>query len=71
MSDNLFSPNEEFSNNAHINSISEYQELYKKSILDPENFWTEVAERITWFKKWDQVREYDFVKGSSIFFNKL
>ena len=64
MSTNLFSPNKEFSNNADINSVSQYQELYKKSILDPDTFWAEIAERITWFKKWDQVREYDFVKGS-------
>ena len=36
MSDNIFSPNEEFSNNAYINSISEYQELYKKSLYGEE-----------------------------------
>jgi len=69
MSDNLFSPNKEFSNNADINSVSQYQELYKKSILDPDTFWAEIAERITWFKKWDQVREYDFVKGSIKWFD--
>ena len=32
MSDNLISPNKEFSNNAHIKSIGQYQDLYNKSI---------------------------------------
>ena len=32
MSDNLFSPNKEFSDNADINSIGQYHDLYKKSI---------------------------------------
>ena len=30
---------------------------------NPENFWAEVAERITWFKKWDHVRKYDFTQA--------
>ena len=60
MSDNLFSPNKEFSDNAYINSIGQYQDLYKKSILDPDTFWAEIADRITWFKKWDQVRSYNY-----------
>ena len=64
MSDNLFSPKKEFSVNAHISSIEQYQDLYNKSIIDPDTFWAEIADRITWFKKWDQVRDCDFVKGS-------
>ena len=69
MSDNLISPNKEFSNNAHIKSIGQYQDLYNKSISDPDNFWAEIANRITWFKKWDQVSEYDFIKGSIKWFD--
>ena len=64
MSDKLFSPKKEFSVNAHISSIEQYQDLYNKSIIDPDTFWAEIADRITWFKKWDQVRDCDFVKGS-------
>ena len=49
---------------AHINSLDQYKEIYDRSIQDPEAFWSEIAERITWFKKWDQVCEYDFVNAN-------
>ena len=49
---------------AHINSLDQYKEIYDRSIQDPEAFWSEIAERITWFKKWNQVCEYDFVNAS-------
>ena len=49
---------------AHINSLDQYKEIYDRSIQDPEAFWSKIAERITWFKKWDQVCEYDFVNAS-------
>ena len=31
---------------------------------NPEKFWAEVAERITWFKKWNHVRKYDFAQAN-------
>ena len=49
---------------AHINSLDQYKEIYDRSIQAPEAFWSEIAERITWFKKWDQICEYDFVNAS-------
>ncbi len=48
---------------AHINSLEAYQEKYAESIKDPEAFWANIAERLTWYKKWDTVRDYDFVKA--------
>ena len=69
MSDNLFSPNKEFSDNAYFKSLDQYNDLYNQSISNPENFWAEIANRITWFKKWDKVREYDFIKGSIKWFD--
>ncbi len=57
----VFPPPEEFSKMAHIKSMAEYEELYRRSIEDPEGFWAEMAEKnITWYKKWDKVLEYDF-----------
>jgi acetyl-CoA synthetase len=50
--------------NAHVKSMAEYQERYAKSIADPDGFWAEVAERLTWSKRWDTVRSYDFVKAN-------
>jgi len=32
-----------------------YEETFNRSISDPEGFWGEVAEDITWIKKWDRV----------------
>ena len=46
---------------AHVSSIEQYKEIYEESIKNPEAFWANIAERISWYKKWDNVREYDFV----------
>lgn len=35
--------------------MGKYEELFKRSISDPEGFWGEAAEAITWYKKWDKV----------------
>ncbi len=35
--------------------MGRYEEIYKKSIDNPEEFWAEAAEDIDWFKKWDKV----------------
>lgn len=32
--------------------------MYQKSINQPEEFWGEVAETFTWFKKWDKVLDW-------------
>ena len=48
---------------AYVNSLEAYQEKYTESIKDPEAFWANIAERLTWYKKWDTVRDYDFVKA--------
>ena len=55
--------------NAHISSMDQYQKMYDESVADPESFWANVAERITWYKKWDTVREYDFVNANIKWFD--
>ena len=50
---------------AHVSSIEQYKEIYQESIKNPETFWANIAERISWFKKWDNVCDYDFV-GANI-----
>ncbi|MDF1541607.1 MAG: acetate--CoA ligase [Anaerosomatales bacterium] len=46
---------------AHIRSMDEYEEMYKRSIEDPEGFWAEMAEEyLYWHKKWDTVLDYEF-----------
>ncbi len=58
-----FNPPEDFSAKAYIRSREQYQEIYDKSLQAPEEFWGETAERLHWFKKWDKVCEYDYVKA--------
>ena len=43
-----------------IQSWEEYQEVYKKSVSDPEGFWAEIADSFQWRKKWDEVLSWDF-----------
>ena len=39
-----------------------YQEMYKRSVEDPEGFWGEHGKRITWFKDYTKVKEVSFQK---------
>ncbi len=58
-----FPPRSDFSATAHIKSQSEYEEMYKRSISNPEDFWAEMAEQnLTWYSKWSKVLQYDFQK---------
>ena len=63
MSEKVFYPSPEWSANAHIQTMDQYQEIYDRSIQDRDAFWAEIAERITWFKKWDTVSNFNFVNA--------
>ncbi len=65
MANNVFPPVETAYpiGEAHVNSLEAYQKRYAESIQDPESFWEKIAERLTWYKKWDTVQNYDFVKA--------
>ena len=65
MANNIFPPMETAYpiGDAHVDSFEAYQTQYAESIQDPEAFWATVAERLTWYQKWDTVRDYDFVNG--------
>ena len=58
-----FNPAAEFTANAHIKSMEQYQEMYDRSVNDEDGFWAEQAERLTWFKKWDTVANYDIANA--------
>jgi acetyl-CoA synthetase len=55
----LFPPPQQFSERAHVQSLEQYEELYRKSIQDPEAFWAGAARELHWFKTWDRVLEWD------------
>ena len=59
----VFDIPKEFQEKARIKSMKQYEEMYKRSISDPEGFWSEMAADLDWFKKWDKVLEYDFPKA--------
>ena len=43
-----------------ITSIEAYHKAYKKSVEDPDSFWSSVADNFQWRKKWDKVLEWNF-----------
>ena len=55
-------------NRAHIGSFEQYKKMYDFSVNEPEAFWSEQAERISWFKKWDKVWEWNFNKADTKWF---
>ena len=45
---------------AHIGA-EQYNEMYTRSINDPDAFWAGQAEQfVTWFRKWDKVQDWDY-----------
>ncbi len=57
-------PNE-VKSNASI-TFEQYLHLYKKSIEDPENFWAEQADTISWIKRFKQVKKSSFTGNVEI-----
>jgi acetyl-CoA synthetase len=57
--DRVFTPAAGFSSGAHIKSREDYDRIYKRSVEDPEGFWSEVAGELHWFEKWNKVLEWD------------
>ena len=55
----VFPPPSEFAAQAYIGSLAEYEEVYKRSISDPEAFWADVACELHWFTPWTQVLDWN------------
>ncbi|HKA17534.1 MAG TPA: acetate--CoA ligase [Blastocatellia bacterium] len=55
----LFSPPAGFSQKAHIQSVEQYEKLYREAQEDPEKFWGEIASELHWFRKWDKVLDWE------------
>ena len=53
-------PPQDLSGRAHVNSFEEYQRRYQESIKDVDAFWADVAGDFHWFRKWDNVRAYNY-----------
>jgi acetyl-CoA synthetase len=55
----VFAPSEEFSRQAHIKSLEQYERIYREAETDPEKFWSRIASELHWFRTWDHVLEWD------------
>ena len=56
----LVNPPANVSSKAHIGSMDDYLEKYNRSIEEPEEFWSEMAQNFHWFKRWKEVRSYNY-----------
>ncbi|MEZ5568778.1 MAG: acetate--CoA ligase [Halioglobus sp.] len=53
---------------AHINA-TDYENMYRRSIAEPEAFWAEMANSfLSWDAPWQDVVSYDFSKGHAQWF---
>ena len=59
-----FRPPERFRKHARIADPATYQEMYRRSLDEPEAFWSEMASELHWFTPWDRVLVWNepFVK---------
>ena len=53
-----FAPPAKIRAKAHVNSMEQYQEMWERSINDPDGFWLEQAKTLSWFKKPTKSLEY-------------
>ena len=58
--DDVYEPSDAFRERAHIGSMEAYEEMYERSVNEPEAFWAEQADRIDWFEEFDTVRDVSF-----------
>ena len=56
--DRVFAPTEEFSANSHVKSLAEYESLHQQAVENPDAWWSEQANALTWQKPWDTVLDW-------------
>ncbi len=62
-----FPPPQSVKDNAYIAGQEQYQQMWEKSIKDPNGFWLEQAKSLTWFKEPTRAQEYTWdTKGRKI-----
>ncbi|MCK6441947.1 acetate--CoA ligase [Elstera cyanobacteriorum] len=65
MSQTLFPVPEAIAAGAHV-TAAQYQSLYERSVKDPDGFWREYGQTVTWMKPFTQVRDVDFAADARI-----
>ena len=59
MSDKAYDVPAEWAKRAWVN-VAKYEEMYQRSVTDPEGFWAEHGKRIDWFKPFSKVTNTSF-----------
>ncbi|MEM7699482.1 MAG: acetate--CoA ligase [Verrucomicrobiota bacterium] len=54
----VFTPATTFADSAHVSSMDDYESLHRRSIEDPESWWSERADTLAWQKRWDSVLDW-------------
>ncbi|KAG3124137.1 hypothetical protein PI124_g23368, partial [Phytophthora idaei] len=58
-----------FSKTAHVQSMEQYEAMYKRSLKDPESFWGELGRKtLDWFREFDQAVVGTVNKGDTAWF---
>ena len=53
-----FPPTPQVQSRAYIKSFEQYEQMWEKSLKDPDGFWLEQAKTLSWFKKPTKALEY-------------
>ena len=53
-----FAPPEDFAARAKMDRAT-YDAMYRQSLDQPDEFWSEIADQLHWFKRWDAVLEWN------------
>ncbi len=61
MTDELFPVPASVAQAAHVDRAA-YEEMYRRSVEDPEGFWGEHGKRIDWFKPYSKVKDVSYGK---------
>jgi acetyl-CoA synthetase len=55
----VFEPPAGFRERATVSGMQAYEELYRRSVDDPDGFWAGIASELHWFKPWTKVLEWN------------
>lgn len=58
-----FEVSDDWKARAHL-TLEQYEEMYQRSIDDPEGFWGDEGKRLDWMKPFTKVKNTSFAPGS-------
>ena len=59
MSEKVYAVSDEWKKRAYVDQ-AKYEEMYKRSVTDPEGFWAEQGKRIDWIKPYTKVKNTSY-----------